>query len=229
MSVIETPSPNHEPRPAGSRVDTLVLHYTGMRDAAAALARLRDPAARVSAHWLVEEDGTVHRLVPEERRAWHAGVACWRGAPDINDRSVGIELVNPGHEFGYRPFPAAQVGALEALAGGILGRHPIPAARVVGHADVAPDRKQDPGELFPWARLAAAGIGLWPDPGNPPPAPSGAAVPGLLAAVGYCPEPGVAACLRAFQQHFHPQRLDGTADAPTRARLARVAEAFAEG
>ena len=125
--------------------------------------RLCDPAAKVSAHYTIDEDGTVYAHVPEARRAWHAGVSFWAGESDINARSIGIELVNPGHEYGYRAFPEAQIAALIALCHGILARHPIPPARVLGHSDVAPARKEDPGELFPWARLAKAGIGLWPD------------------------------------------------------------------
>src|SRR5262249_6695143 len=149
-------------RPVAGRIDMLVLHYTGMRTGEAALERLCDPVAKVSSHYLVEEDGTTWRLVPEEKRAWHAGVSFWAGERDINDFSIGIELVNPGHEFGYRPFPEAQMQALEALARDIVDRHAIRPHRVVGHSDVAPTRKTDPGELFDWARLARKGIGLWP-------------------------------------------------------------------
>ena len=148
------PSPNHDDR-GGAAIDMLVLHYTGMKTAEAALERLCDPAAKVSAHYTIDEDGTVYAHVPEARRAWHAGVSFWAGATDINSRSIGIELVNPGHEFGYRDFPDAQIAALITLCHGILLRHPIPSARVLGHSDVAPARKEDPGELFPWERLAA--------------------------------------------------------------------------
>jgi N-acetylmuramoyl-L-alanine amidase len=222
-AVIEYPSPNHEPRPAGTPVDMLVLHYTGMADAAAALARLADPAAKVSAHYVIGEDGMVWRLVAEARRAWHAGAAQWRGAGDVNGRSVGIELVNPGHEFGYRSFPEAQMAALIGLARGILARHPIPPRNVVGHSDVAPARKQDPGELFDWRRLAAAGIGLWPAGEDqrsvsPPAEADAAAVAAGLAAYGYdVADP--AAAIAAFQRHFRPARVDGIADAETAARL----------
>ena len=142
-------------RPAGRRpVDMLVLHYTGMASAEAALDRLRDPAAKVSAHYLIDEDGTVVAMVPELLRAWHAGVSWWQGRAGLNDVSIGIELVNPGHEWGYRPFPDAQMAALVELAQGIVARWPIPAGRVVGHSDIAPTRKEDPGELFDWRRLA---------------------------------------------------------------------------
>ena len=155
-------SPNHDARPHGVSVDILVLHYTGMKTAQEALARLCDPAAKVSAHYTIARAGTVYVHVPEERRAWHAGVSCWAGERNVNARSIGIELVNPGHEFGYVPFTDDQVSALIDLARGILSRHPIPPARVLGHSDVAPARKMDPGELFPWACLAEYGIGAWP-------------------------------------------------------------------
>ena len=134
-----------------------------MKTGEEALARLCDPQAKVSAHYTVDRDGRVYHHVPEERRAWHAGVAYWAGESNVNGRSIGIELVNPGHEFGYEPFADAQIEALIDLAGGILKRHAIPAARVVGHSDVAPARKTDPGEFFPWAQLADYGIGLWPE------------------------------------------------------------------
>ena len=157
------PSPNFDDRPDGTPIDMLVIHYTGMPTARDALERMCYAGARVSAHYMIDEDGTVYALVDEEKRAWHAGVSEWRGHTDINTRSIGIELVNPGHEFGYRSFPDAQMAALIALAREILNRHPIPPRNVVGHSDVAPRRKTDPGELFDWKRLAAEGIGLWPD------------------------------------------------------------------
>ena len=159
---IDLPSPNSDARPRGAPIDMLVLHYTGMASAEAALARLTDPDAKVSAHWCVGEDGALWRLVPEQRRAWHAGRSLWRGRAGVNDRSIGIELVNPGHAFGYRPFPRPQMDALLALARAVLSRHPIPPRNVVAHADVAPLRRADPGELFDWERLAREGVGLWP-------------------------------------------------------------------
>lgn len=198
----------------------LVLHYTGMPSAEEALVRLCDPAAKVSAHYLIDEDGTVVALVDEARRAWHAGVAYWRGARDVNGRSIGIELVNPGYEFGYRPFPEAQMAALENLAKGILVRHPIPARNVVGHSDVAPTRKQDPGELFDWRRLAAAGIGLWPENVVPHTA-SQDAVAAMLAEYGY-DVADVPAAIVAFQRRFRPERIDGVADADTVGRVAAL-------
>lgn len=162
QKIIERPSPNHDARPDGTAVDILLLHYTGMQTAEDALHRLTDPDAKVSAHYLIDEDGLCYRMVDEARRAWHAGVASWQGATDINARSIGIELVNPGHQFGYRTFPNAQIDSLTRLAKAILARHPIPAHRVLAHSDVAPDRKEDPGELFDWETLARSGIGLWP-------------------------------------------------------------------
>lgn len=208
----------------------LVLHYTGMQSAAAALARLCDPKAQVSAHYLVDEHGLAYHLVAEDRRAWHAGVAQWAGERDINSRSIGIELANPGHEHGYRDFPRAQIEALIPLARGILARHPIPPHRVLGHSDVAPARKTDPGELFPWARLAAQGIGLWPDAVQP--AEGAVDVARLqrdLAAFGYAIDPTgmddaqTTLVVSAFQRHFRPARVTGAADAET----AALAEAMA--
>ncbi len=217
QSITAHPSPNHGPRPAGAVVDMLVLHYTGMADSGAALARLCDPAAEVSAHYLIDEDGAVLRLVEERRRAWHAGLACWRGHRDVNDRSIGVELVNPGHEFGYRAFPDAQMTALAALATEIVARHPIPPRNVVGHADVAPNRKSDPGELFDWRGLAAAGIGLWPEEADG----DIAAAPAMLARYGYQVGPGDARdALIAFQRHFRAGRIDGKADEACARQLA---------
>ena len=225
MSFRDRPSPNHGPRRAAA-IDMLILHYTGMANAEAALARLTDPASAVSAHYLIAEDGAVWRLVPEERRAWHAGAAAWRGCADINSASIGIELVNPGHEFGYRPFPAAQMAALTALSRDILARHPIPARHVLGHSDVAPLRKQDPGELFDWPALARAGIGLFPETALAPAPADPAAARRLLAAIGYVlPQEagGQAAVLAAFQRHFRPARCDGQLDDETQTRLGAVA------
>lgn len=233
VALVERPSPNHEARPEGTPVDILLLHYTGMPSGEAALTRLCDPAAKVSAHYLIDEDGAVVRLVPEDRRAWHAGVACWAGARDVNGRSVGIELVNPGHEFGYRPFPEAQMAALAELAGGVLARHPIPPERVLAHSDVAPARKQDPGELFDWPRLAAAGIGLWPEaPEAPDTTPPLAEVQAMLVGFGYCLEATGAlddatrAVLAAFQRHFRPAAVIGEPDGETAARLAALLAAL---
>ena len=205
MNWVQMPSPNHDDR-GGAAIDMLVLHYTGMKTGADALARLCDPSANVSAHYTVDEDGTVYVHVPEARRAWHAGISCWAGATDINARSIGIELVNPGHEFGYRDFKDAQIEALITLCHGILLRHPIASARVLGHSDVAPARKEDPGELFPWARLAKAGIGLWPH------AMASNLGPEALSRYGYDPHVPQDEVIMAFQRHFRPKKLDGQWD-----------------
>jgi len=218
LHVRDLPSPNQDDRPADAPIDMLVLHYTGMRTGAAAIERLRDPAAKVSAHYVVEEDGTVFRLVPEERRAWHAGVSHWRGASGLNGRSIGIEIVNPGHDWGYRAFPALQMAAVCDLCLGILARHPVPPINVVAHSDIAPDRKQDPGELFDWEGLAANGVGLWPAAAA---APAGDPAV-LLAAIGYCTDLPLPVLLSAFQRHWRPARVDGIADPGTLARLAGV-------
>nr|WP_198377741.1 N-acetylmuramoyl-L-alanine amidase [Roseomonas rubea] len=199
----------------------LVLHYTGMRTGPEAIARLRDPAAKVSSHYVVEEDGAVFRLVAEEHRAFHAGISHWRGHAGLNARSIGIEIVNPGHEWGYRDFPALQMAAVCDLCLDILARHPIPARNVVAHSDIAPDRKQDPGELFDWEGLARNGVGLWPGP-DPAPADADAMLP-LLREIGYRDDLPLPVLITAFQRHWLPGRADGIADAATRARLAAVA------
>lgn len=217
--IIDRPSPNHDARPDGQEVDTLILHYTGMESGEAALARMCDPEAKVSAHYCIEEDGRIFALVGEDRRAWHAGVALWQGASDLNARSIGIELVNPGHEFGYRTFPPAQINALKGLALDILARHPIPAARVLGHSDVAPLRKTDPGEFLDWRGLAAGGIGLWPEEGSA--AVLESAVGQALARIGYgYTEQDLPAVIRAFQRHYRPGGISGSPDAETRRRMA---------
>lgn len=217
MMTTSRPSPNADDRPDDTAIDMLVIHYTGMETAAAAIERLTDPAAKVSAHYLIDEDGSVVRLVAEQRRAWHAGVAFWRGCTNINDRSIGIELVNPGHEFGYRPFTDAQMRALEDLAMDIVRRHPIPTHNVVGHSDVAPTRKMDPGELFDWARLAAAGIGEWPGDGATCIMDWGEVIRGL-GCYGYDTRDRVMA-LKAFQRRFRPSRVTGRIDFETVRRL----------
>ena len=215
------PSPNFDDR-GDVPIDMLVLHYTGMETADAALARLVEPVAAVSAHYLVDETGRVTALVDEGRRAWHAGRSFWRGAADVNARSIGIELVNPGHEFGYRPFPEAQMATLIDLAGDILGRHPIPARNVVGHSDVAPRRKMDPGELFDWRRLAADRIGLWPEEADDCRLDA-QVIRDLLAEIGY-ETVDLAATLRAFQRHFRPTRVDGRLDFATARLIGGLAE-----
>jgi N-acetylmuramoyl-L-alanine amidase len=242
MRLVECFSPNHDARPAGAPIDMLVLHYTGMQTAEEALARLCDPKAKISAHYTVGTDGIVYRHVPEERRAWHAGQSFWAGRPSVNDVSIGVELVNPGHEFGYVPFTERQIDALIELAVPILDRHDIPARRVLGHSDVSPGRKNDPGELFPWQQLAACGIGPWPkartfsspvhEGGSIAPAYStqseaeGGGIAAQLSRFGYGVPPQVeiplATVIAAFQRHFRPACIDGVADAECAAILASL-------
>jgi N-acetylmuramoyl-L-alanine amidase len=222
------PSPNYDDRlrPA----DILLLHYTGMACTAAAIERLRDPAAKVSSHYVVEEDGNIIQLVPEARRAWHAGQSSWEGAGDVNSRSIGIEIANPGHGFGYPDFPEAQIAAVIALCRDIAVRHGIRPDRVLGHSDVAPLRKIDPGEKFPWARLHCAGVGAWV-PASP--IRCGAVLAlgdrslevfelqAALRDYGYgIGATGVydevtEAVVAAFQRHFRPNCIDGRADPST--------------
>ena len=245
MRIVERPSPNHNARPGGRPPDMLVLHYTGMPTAAEALNRLCDPAAQVSAHYTVDEDGTVFAHVPEDRRAWHAGIACWQGETDVNGVSIGIEIVNPGHEFGYRPFPESQMLAVQALSKSIVDRYRIRPLRVVGHSDVAPERKTDPGELFDWPMLAAAGVGYWPDAeavrirlGPEREADRGSIGrnlerigyrwPAVQGRAGATDARGRAAVLAAFQRHFRPASVTGDAD-PQTAALAAVVAAAAAG
>ncbi|MGN6516687.1 MAG: N-acetylmuramoyl-L-alanine amidase [Rhizomicrobium sp.] len=221
MRIVECPSPNQDDR-QGAPVDMLVLHYTGMRTGEEALARLTDPKAKVSAHYTIDRDGRIYRHVPEERRAWHAGVSYWAGERNVNARSIGIEIVNPGHEFGYIPFADPQIEALIDLSRGIFARHAIAPARVVGHSDVAPARKEDPGELFPWRCLSEYGIGLWPDMRSPQCGGSvhGAVAPDAaadaLARFGYGVSPDVDVPLEkviaAFQRHYRTATIDGAWD-----------------
>ncbi len=230
LSVRDRPSPNHADRGDPPRIDMLVLHYTGMRSAVEALDRLCNRAARVSAHYVIEEDGTVWRLLPEAERGFHAGVSCWEGECDLNQVSIGVEIVNPGHEWGYRPFPEAQMRSVETLCRDILARHPISAHRIVGHSDIAPERKSDPGELFDWPRLARAGIGLWPEPrgGAAIVAVDRAAAIAELRNIGYCVAGNAeAAVVAAFQRRFRPARIDGVIDRETAIRLADVQAAYA--
>jgi N-acetylmuramoyl-L-alanine amidase len=232
LEFIEAPSPNFDARTAPP--DILVLHYTGMPTGADALERLRDPKApRVSSHYMVEEDGRTFRLVPEERRAWHAGASYWKGERNINSVSIGIEIVNPGHEFGYRPFPDAQVAAVISLITDIRSRWQIPDDRIVGHADVAPGRKDDPGELFPWKRIAQAGHGLWVEAPAAPGLPLAQGAEGVevfalqagFTRLGYDLPPSgkfdaaTKAVVVAFQQHWRQAKVDGIADGETRAQL----------
>ena len=239
LEILDTPSPNFDGR--SRPPDMVVLHYTGMLSAKAALDRLRDPAAEVSAHYLVDEDGGVLRLVPEARRAWHAGVSHWRGVSDVNAVSIGVELVNPGHDHGYPSFPHAQVGSLIRLLDDVRGRWSISDAKVVGHSDVAPGRKIDPGERFPWKEVAARGHGLWVDPAPSPGAPLARGDEGVgvfalqagLTRLGYdCAPSGrygawTQTLVTAFQRHWRQGGVDGIADGDTRARLVALLKAAA--
>ncbi len=237
--VIERPSPNKDERPPGKPVSHLILHYTGMKTAQEAVDRLTDPEARVSAHYTIDEAGNIYRHVDEAERAWHAGVSSWRGEEDINGTSVGIEIVNPGHEFGYRAFPAAQMESVIALCKDVLGRHVIPDRNVVAHSDVAPTRKMDPGEKFPWPALAEEGVGVWPQTvvlQNVPllgPTSSSPRVRklqrqfqqfgyGVLAHGLY--DSTTQAVVTAFQRHFRPSGVDGLADAETQSILSHLIE-----
>ena len=219
--IIEHPSPNRDSRGAQA-VDILLLHYTGMVTGQAALDRLIDPAAEVSAHYLIEEDGRIFQLVAEKERAWHAGASCWQGARNINARSIGIELVNPGHEFGYRAFPEAQMASLIPLCQEIVARHEIAPTGVLGHSDVAPLRKEDPGERFDWKRLAAAGIGLWPkDIPKLHQVPPETTLRTQLARFGYdLEEVPLSPVITAFPRHFRQEQMSGMPDLETASRLA---------
>ena len=260
------PSPNHGERRgrfAHEPPDILLLHYTGMPDgqgmsgAERAIRWLAMPASEVSAHYVVDEDGRITQLVPELRRAWHAGRGAWGEENDVNSASIGIEIVNPGHWWdmglspdrdparpvevhpGYRPFPPAQIAAVIALSRDIAARNGIPADRVLAHSDIAPGRKRDPGELFPWGVLAKAGVGLWVapveeaegrvfEPGEI--SPPVAALQAMLRFYGYgievtgCYDAATTAVVEAFQRHFRPSRVDGVADAATLATLRALLE-----
>lgn len=214
MDIIDAPSPNFDERTAP--VSMIVLHYTGMQTADAAIARLRDPEAKVSSHYVVAEDGTVLRLVDEAKRAWHAGKSHWREWDGVNDVSIGIEIVNPGHDWGYRPFPDEQVEAVIRLVDDIKARHGITRGNIVGHSDVAPARKRDPGELFPWHRLARLRLAL-PRPTKNLMDPHWTESGFLLALerFGYDVAEPMAAIM-AFQRRFRPELVDGEVDAECR-------------
>jgi N-acetylmuramoyl-L-alanine amidase len=230
-------SPNFDERTGLARPDMIVLHYTGMQVTHDALHRLCDPKARVSSHYLVLESGSILQLVPEASRAWHAGVSSWGGDVDINSRSIGIEIGNPGHEFGYPDFPKRQIAAVITLCRGILTRHIIRPENIVAHSDVAPARKQDPGEKFPWRQLAQSGVGLWADPAPPSDTrvlalgDAGENVHELqkgLIEYGYGLEEtgrfdsSTKEIIMAFQRHFRPARIDGVVDASTQEALRKL-------
>ncbi|MHA6287228.1 N-acetylmuramoyl-L-alanine amidase [Maricaulis sp. CAU 1757] len=218
LKVKAAPSPNFNERKRPVRF--IVLHYTGMETGEEALEKLRDDkvGGRVSSHYFVEEDGRIFQLVGEDKRAWHAGRGFWKGEDDINSASIGIEIVNGGHAFGLPDFPEAQIAAVIDLVRDIMGRHGIAPADVIGHSDIAPGRKTDPGEKFPWSRLAEAGCALaLPDTfkaGEPM---------AQLKQIGYAPEPGQRAVVEAFQRRWRPSRVDGALDKETRELIGRVA------
>jgi N-acetylmuramoyl-L-alanine amidase len=235
------PSPNYEARKQGHVPDMILLHYTGMQTGEAALQLLCAPDSQVSSHYVVFEDGRIVQCVPEDRRAWHAGVASWAGEPDINSCSIGIEIVNPGHEFGYPDFPLRQTAAVISLCRSILTRRgPLAPDRILGHSDVAPARKQDPGEKFPWDLLNESGIGHWVRPAplnlegpSLQPGEQGEVVTRLQRALrgyGYAIEEtghydeATQLVLTAFQRHFRPARVDGIADASTMLTLRALLE-----
>lgn len=247
MDMQDAPSPNFDERRHG--VDMLVLHYTGMENGALALERLRNPEAKVSSHYLVFENGEIVRMVPESLRAWHAGAGSWQGDDDLNSRSIGIEIVNGGHDFRARDgtlpaYPEVQIDAVLTLCKSILKRHDIPQSRVVGHSDIAPARKTDPGEHFPWEQFAKAGVGIWPVQPDPDglmgkgveAGDDGAAVERLQAAfadIGY----GISltgkldaqtmTIVRAFQRRFVQDRVSGLVDLKTAALVEAVRALYA--
>lgn len=224
------PSPNFGERNKGLRPDMIVLHYTGMPDVEGAIARLCTAGTDVSAHYIVLEDGRVVQSVPEAKRAWHAGVGVWAGEEDINSCSIGIEIINRGHDWGYPDFPGRQIAAVIALCRGIMLRHDLPAHRVLGHSDVAPSRKKDPGEKFPWHSLANSGVGHWVRPARVvrgdlmklgAAGDDVAALQTALGRYGYGIaasgkyDPATVDVVTAFQRHFRPERVDGVADHST--------------
>lgn len=217
MDVTQRPSPNFDERKLP--VSMIVLHYTGMPDAEGALQRLTSDEAKVSAHYCVLEDGEIIQLVDEDKRAWHAGKSYWRGVTDVNSASVGIEIVNPGHEFGYRPFPDEQVAAVMGLVNDVKNRHGISRGNIVGHSDIAPTRKEDPGELFPWAELAKRRLAL-PSPTRDLMDPYWTDAGFLLALerFGYDVTDPQKAVI-AFQRRFRPDLIDGIIDGECRAKL----------
>ena len=231
------PSPNFDERTGLARPDMIILHYTGMQFAHEAVHRLCDPKARVSSHYVVMDNGSIVQLVPEVKRAWHAGVSSWGGDTDINSRSIGIEISNPGHDFGYPDFPARQIAAVITLCRSILTRNIIRPENIVAHSDVAPARKQDPGEKFPWKRLAQSNIGLWVEPVAITESPvlqlkdAGDKVTELQKALvdyGYSVnvngtyDKDTQETVTAFQRHFRPARIDGITDTSTRETLRKL-------
>ena len=233
---VERPSPNHGERKAvngSTGVKLIVLHYTGMATAEQALVRLTDQTSQVSAHYVIVDDGAIYRLVAEDRRAWHAGVSYWRGLRDINSVSIGIEITNPGHEYGYRAFPQSQIDAVITLVRDIMTRHALDAAAVVGHSDIAPGRKIDPGELFPWQALAREGIGMWPTLSGTKHLITADQAMKQLSMIGYATPlssdggadilPSPNDVIAAFQRHYRPRKIDGILDGETLALIQTIA------
>lgn len=227
MKVISKPSPNFNQRADDQAPSYIILHYTGMKTAEAALERLCDPAAEVSAHYTIDEDGTLYQHVEPQERAWHAGKSYWRGITDMNSAAIGIELVNPGHEHGYRPFDQRQMTILKGLLTGLIQDYGIAPQNILGHSDIAPERRwYDPGELFPWAHFASEGIGVWPQPIEEDyEAVKNWTLDDYTSAArqyGYDPECGYEFVLRAFERHFMPELILGTSqdEKQARARLA---------
>ncbi len=230
---------NRGPRRGGDHVDFVVLHYTGMASAKAAENWLCGQASDVSCHYLVDEEGGIVQMVDERERAWHAGVSWWRGESDLNSRSIGVEIQNPGHTLGYRPFPRPQIEAVTALCLDIMARHDLSPGAVLAHSDIAPGRKIDPGERFPWRTLARRGVGAWVSPtpirrGDPEgPAAGDDEVTALLAGIGFGvavrgpSNPALSAVVAAFQRHWRPARIDGVADRSTVRTAQRLAKAAA--
>lgn len=225
MDILQHPSPNFGPRRDGDAIRFIILHYTDVPDAAEALRLMCDPAHKASAHYLIDTDGSVTQLVDEKMRAWHAGLSFWREERDINSRSIGIEIQNPGHSCGYEAFPAKQIAAVETLCRNIMRRYGLAADGVLGHSDIAPDRKIDPGEYFPWKKFAKDGMGLWPDIHAEDAAPvDDKTLRSWLTDIGYDPSVGFEAVLGAFQRHYVPELftqggLLGRGDPLTVARL----------
>lgn len=237
LSVTRAPSPNFDARTLP--VSLIVLHYTGMESAETALTRMQDPEAKVSAHYMIDEAGKIFKLVDEQNRAWHAGVSSWHGETNINSNSIGIEIVNGGHDYGLPDYPDVQILAVIALCKDIMKRHDIAAKNVIGHSDIAPGRKQDPGEHFPWSGLAAAGIGLWPQTGESDRrvlfdtgergrgvaiAQSGLAYIGYGAQVTGIMDSVTTDSVEAFQRRYRPDQIDGRIDIQTMAILKSLCE-----
>jgi N-acetylmuramoyl-L-alanine amidase len=238
FDVVVHPAANVEDRRDGRKPDILLLHYTGMRSASKAVEWLARADSKVSCHYVIDEAGRITQMVPEAKRAWHAGVSCWHGDTDINSASIGIEIHNPGHDMGYPDFPRAQLDSVTRLGLDIVKRQGIPPERVLAHSDIAPQRKIDPGEKFPWQRLADAGLGHWVPP-SPLRAggsalqlgasgPAVGAAQAQLAAYGYDVVPTgtygdrTAQVVRAFQRHFRPNLVDGRLDLSSLATLERL-------